>query len=166
MPREPVIILLMGVAGAGKTTVGRILARDLEWPFHDGDDFHPPGNVAKMRRGIPLSDADRAPWLAALRRLIDGLAGERRSAVIACSALRRAYRERLSEGRPEVRFVYLKGEYAAIRGRLLTRRGHFMSPDLLATQLAALEEPEDALTVDAGRKPGDVVAEIRRDLGL
>jgi gluconokinase len=166
MAREPVIIILMGVAGAGKTTVGRILARELGWPFYDGDDFHLPGNVAKMRRGIPLADADRAPWLAALRRLIDGLAGERRSAVIACSALKRAYRDRLASCRPEVRLVYLKGEHATVRRRLLARREHFLKEELLASQFATLEEPGDALTVDAGGEPGDVVAEIRRGLGL
>jgi gluconokinase len=164
--REPVIIILMGVAGAGKTTVGRILARDLGWPFYDGDDFHVPGNVAKMQRGIPLSDADREPWLAALRRLIDGLAGERRSAVIACSALKRAYRDRLASCRPEVRLIHLKGEYVTVRRRLLARRDHFLKEDLLASQFATLEELDGALTIDAGREPGDVVAEIRRVLGL
>jgi gluconokinase len=165
VPREPVIIILMGVAGAGKTTVGILLARELGWPFFDGDDFHSPGNVAKMRRGIPLTDADRAPWLEALRRLVDRLTEERRSAVIACSALKRAYR-RLAFRRPEVRIVYLKGEHAVVRRRVLTRREHFMKENLLASQFAALEEPEDALTVDAGRETGDVVAEIRRGLGV
>jgi len=158
------VIILMGVSGSGKTTVGQRLAAELGWPFYDGDDFHPPANVDKMRQGLPLTDDDRAPWLTALRHLIDGVLEARQSAVIACSALKQAYRNRLAGPHREVQFVYLKGSYALIRQRMLERHGHFMRAGLLASQFDTLEEPEEALTVDIAQEPGAIVDQIRRTL--
>jgi gluconokinase len=155
----------MGVAGAGKTSVGKLLASQLGWKFADGDDYHPAENVEKMRNGIPLTDADRAPWLEILRSLVGGWIAERESAVLACSALKGAYRERLHVS-PEVRVVYLKGSVALLRRRMRARQGHFMREEMLQSQLASLEEPEDALVVDVDRSPEEIVAEIRRKLSL
>jgi gluconokinase len=160
------IIILMGVSGSGKTTIGRLLAQDLGWPFSDGDDFHPQANVDKMRKGIPLTDDDRAAWLATLRHHIDTLVGDHRSAVLACSALKQAYRDRLSGGQAEVRFVYLKGDYELIRQRLFARRGHFMSASLLKSQFQTLEEPAEALVIDIAQTPEAAVEQIRRVLGV
>lgn len=158
------LIILMGVSGSGKTTIGRLLARDLGWPFHDGDDFHPQANIDKMRQGIPLTDDDRDAWLTALRQQIDTFIDTRQSAVLACSALKRTYRERLH--RPEVRFIYLKGDFALIRQRLLARQGHFMAADLLASQFATLEEPQGVPAIDIAQTPETIVAAIKRILAL
>ena len=160
------VVVLMGVTGAGKTTVGQQLAAALGWTFVEGDAFHPPANIAKMHRGEPLDDADRAPWLQAIRRRIDELVASAQSAVIACSALKRAYREVLARDRPEVTFVYLKASAALIAERLRHRAGHFMPPALLQSQLDTLEEPADGITVDAGPRPTTIVAAIRRRLSL
>ena len=160
-----VVILLMGASGSGKTTVGRLLASQLGWEFADGDDYHPAANVEKMRNGIPLTDADRAPWLETLRARIAGWIAAKRNAALACSALKRAYRERLRIG-PEVRVVYLRGTPELLRERLRARVGHFMTERMLESQLAALEEPEDAVVVDVDRSPAEIVAEIRAPLGL
>jgi gluconokinase len=171
----PAVVVVMGPAGAGKTTVGLARADALGWRFRDADDFHTPASVERMRRGEPLSDADRAPWLAALRAAIaDDLARAARGepgAVLACSALKRAYRDALvpADARPhDVRFVYLDVSARTLQARLATRPGHFATGTLLASQLATLEEPaptEDALTVD-GEQPVDaVVAEVVRQLG-
>jgi len=160
------VVILMGVSGAGKTTIGQLLARDLGWPFYDGDDFHPQANIDKMRQGIALTDDDRDSWLAALQRLIRELLRESRSAVIACSALKRSYRDRLLSGEHNVRLVYLKGDYDLIRKRLQKRQSHFMKADLLASQFETLEEPEGALTVDIAQEPGAIVGLIKRALGL
>ena len=160
------IVVLMGVTGAGKTTVGQQLAAALGWTFVEGDAFHPPANIAKMHRGEPLDDADRAPWLGAIRQRIDELVAAAQSAVIACSALKRAYREVLARDRPEVTFVYLKASAALIAERLRHRAGHFMPPALLQSQLDTLEEPADGITVDAGPPPAKIVAAIRRRLSL
>jgi gluconokinase len=154
-----VIVVLTGVSGSGKSTVGRLLAQELSWPFFEGDDYHPPENVRKMRAGIPLDDADRGPWLDALRTLMRKLLDAGRDAVIAASLLRRAYRDRLSL--PGVRFVYLKGEKPLIRDRLLQRTGHFFEPQLLDNQFAILEEPTDAIVVDVGAPPQQIAQEIR-----
>jgi len=155
----------MGVTGAGKTTVGQQFAAALGWTFVEGDAFHPPANIAKMHRGEPLDDADRAPWLRAIRQRIDELVASAQSAVIACSALKRAYRELLARDRPEVTFVYLKASAALIAERLQHRAGHFMPPALLQSQLDTLEQPAVGITVDAGPPPATIVAAIRRAIG-
>jgi gluconokinase len=160
------VVILMGVSGAGKTTIGRLLAQDLSWPFYDGDDFHPQANVDKMRQGIPLTDDDRDAWLAALRRQIDTLIDNRQSAVLACSALKQAYRDRLGGNRSEVHFIYLRGDSALVRQRLQERQGHFMKADLLVSQFATLEEPEGVPAIDIAQEPGAIVECIKRALGL
>jgi gluconokinase len=137
----PSVLVVMGVAGAGKSTVGRALAERLGWRYLEADDLHSPANVEKMRSGTPLTDADRAPWLAAVAEVIGGWLAQGASGVAACSALKRAYRERLAGGRDEVRFVYLEGSEATLRARLEARRGHYFPPALLASQLADLEPP-------------------------
>ena len=159
------IVIVMGVTGAGKTTIGQLLAEQLGWEFADGDDYHPAANVEKMRNGIPLTDADRAPWLETLRALIAGWIAAKKNAVLACSALKRAYRESLRLA-PEVQVVYLKGTPELLRQRLRARVGHFMTERMLESQLAALEEPEDAVVVDVDRSPAEIVTEILARLGL
>ena len=159
------IVVLMGVCGCGKTTVGRALAGQLAWPFHDGDGFHPPGNVAKMAAGTPLTDADRWPWLdriAAEMGAVDGAGGH---AVLACSALKQAYRDRIAKG-GDVRFVFLRGDQATIAARLATRQHEYMPASLLPSQFAALEEPQDAFVVDIRADVATQVAAIRRGLAL
>ncbi|MGH9538223.1 MAG: gluconokinase [Terriglobales bacterium] len=159
------IVVVMGVTGAGKTTVGQLLAQELGWKFADADSFHSPSNVEKIRQGIPLDDADRAPWLAALRRAIENWIAEHKNEVLACSALKKSYRDELSVG-GEVQFIYLKGSYDLIYQRLLTRHGHFASEKILASQFADLEEPKDALIVGIDAPPEKIVSAIRRGLGL
>jgi gluconokinase len=160
------IIILMGVSGSGKTTIGERLARVLGWPFYDGDQFHPPANVAKMQQGMPLTDEDRWPWLQALRAHIETCIHQGISAVLACSALKQAYRECLVLDEAEVKLVYLQGDYDLISERLAQRQGHFMPPGLLASQFAALEEPEQGVAVDIGHPPETIVALIREQLGV
>ncbi len=138
----------MGVAGCGKTTVGQALAARLGWDFYDADDFHPPANIAKMAGGIPLDDADRAPWLTTLHDLIAGCLQAERPGVLACSALKARYRQMLLADNAGVRIVYLKGDLALIQARLQARVGHYMRPELLQSQFEALEEPGDALVVE------------------
>ena len=159
------IVIVMGVTGAGKTTVGRLLAEQLGWKFADADDFHPPANVEKMRQGIPLTDDDRQPWLAQLRAAIDTWIAEKRDVVLACSALKRSYRQELDAG-PQVQFVYLKGSRELIAERLRARHGHFAGEQILAGQFADLEEPEGVAAVDIGGTPAEIVAGIREMLGL
>lgn len=154
------IVLLMGVSGAGKTTVGTMLASQLGWEFADADDYHPAANVEKMRNGIPLSDADRGPWLDSLRSLIAAWMAAGKSAVLACSALKQAYRDRLMVG-ASVRVVYLKADRELLRERLLLRRGHYMKEGMLESQIATLEEPADAIVLDARSSVEDIVREIR-----
>ncbi len=160
------VIVLMGVAGSGKTTVGRDLAADLGWEFADADGFHPEANVAKMSRGQPLDDTDRAPWLAAIRAHLDALVAAGRSAIIACSALRQRYRDTLINRATDVRLVYLKGTRELLWARISARQGHFMKPVMLDSQLAQLEEPTDALVVDIALPPDQIRAAIRRGLAL
>lgn len=160
------IVIVMGVAGSGKTTIGRRLAEALSWPFCDGDDLHPPANLEKMAAGLPLTDADRLPWLRELRRRIERHLDAGENAVIACSALKASYREILARDREAVRFVHLTGSPELIRRRLEQRQGHFMKALMLDSQLAALEPPADAVAVDVAGSPEEVVAEIRRRLGV
>lgn len=152
----------MGVVGAGKTTVGMLLAQKLGRQFADADDFHPKENIEKISQGIPLTDSDRAPWLAALRHTIEKWNAEGWNVVLACSALKRSYREELEAG--PVQFVYLKGDYDLISRRLRSRQGHFASELILRSQLADLEEPQDAITVTVDESPDEVVSEIIRQL--
>jgi gluconokinase len=159
------IVIVMGVTGAGKTTIGRLLAEQLGWQFADADDFHPAVNVEKICHGIALDDADRAPWLAALRNAILEWIAADRSIVLACSALKRSYRDQLAAG-PEVRFVYLKGSPALIAERLRSRHGHFADEKILAGQFSDLEEPQDAVTVDIDGTLEQIVSQIRQKLGL
>jgi gluconokinase len=160
------IVVVMGVSGSGKTAIGSALAARLGWTFFDGDDFHPAENIAKMHAGIPLTDADRDLWLAHLRDLLERIAARNGDAVLACSALRREFREALLRVASGLRIVHLRGEYALIEGRLRARRGHFMPPELLRSQFDALEEPDDALTIDVSGTPADVVDHILIGLGL
>lgn len=157
------ILIITGVAGAGKTTIGKILAKKLGWKFYDADDFHPQSNIEKMRRGVSLTDHDRRPWLEALHRLILEQTG---SAVIACSALKQSYRDKLQKGREDVKFVFLKGDKELIRERLEGRTGHYAKADLLEGQFGALEEPEDALSEDVSRDAATIADDIIRELKL
>lgn len=159
------IVIVMGVVGSGKTTVGQLLAEQLGWEFADADDFHSQANKEKIHKGIGLTDADRKPWLESLRTAIVQWIAERRSVVLACSALKRSYRSELEVG-PEVRFVYLKGSAALIASRLHARRGHFANEQILASQLSDLEEPENAITVGIAGTPPEIVQDIRSKLDL
>jgi gluconokinase len=160
------VVILMGVAGAGKTTIGRRLADELGWPFLDGDDLHPAASIKKMACGSALTDADREVWLQCLRERISALLREGRSGVIACSALKAVYRDRLMVERDQVRFVYLKADYELTRKRLQSRLGHFMKAELLHDQFATLEEPHGVLAIDAGQEPARITETIRRAFGL
>ena len=160
------VVVLLGVAGAGKTTVGRALARQTGWQLVDGDDFHSPAAIAKMHSGVPLADADRAPWLATLHAIAAAALDRRESIVIACSALKQRYRDTLRGTLRPVRFVYLKGDEPTLRQRLEQRDGHFAGPALLASQFADLEEPVDALTIDVTLPPDALVKQIVYELAL
>ena len=165
----PLVIVLMGVAGCGKSTTGAALAKALGWPFRDADSFHPPGNIAKMSSGAPLTDEDRMPWLAAIAHWIDERCGQGEPGIVSCSALKRAYRQRIIGARSRVRLVYLKGDKDLIGRRLEARRHHFMPASLLESQFATLQEPragEDPVTVNAAMSPRRVVAIILERLGL
>lgn len=159
------VIVLMGVSGSGKTTTGSVLAQQLGWEFADADDYHPTANVDKMRNGIPLTDADRAPWLDALRSLIADWIKQATNVVLACSALKQAYRKKLRVDQ-QVRVVYLKASPELLARRLFERHSHYMKKEMLESQLATLEEPEDAVVVDADRTTEEIVHEIRTRLGL
>jgi gluconokinase len=160
------VLIVMGVTASGKTTVGQQLAEVLGWPFYDGDDFHPEENVDKMRHGVPLTDADRTPWLERLHALIRDTLDRDGHAVIACSALRKSYRATLRGGLTDVRFVYLKVSRHVLQQRIDARRDHFMPPSLLDSQLRTLEEPADSLWIDGAQAPDAIVQEIRRRLPL
>ena len=154
------IVLVMGVAGSGKTTIGEALAHELGWPFVDADDYHPPENVAKMKAGIPLGDGDRWPWLDRLNQKLK----EFENAVLACSALKASYRERLAQDIERFITVYLDGDFALIHERMKSRRHRYMPAALLESQFAALEPPADAIRVDVAADPSSCVALIRRRL--
>lgn len=165
--RGPVIVVVAGVSGSGKSTVGALLAGRMGWKFIDGDELHPAANVAKMRAGVPLTDADRAPWLATIGAWMDQRIAAGTSGVVACSALRRAYRATLLDGRPDARLVFLLIDPATAAARLAARHGHFFPTTLLDSQFRALEPPgdgEDVLIVEAGRPPGELAAEIAAGL--
>jgi len=155
----------MGTTGAGKTTIGGMLAAQLNWQLADADTFHPPANIEKMSRGIPLNDTNRAPWLAAMRKAILEWIAAGKNVVLACSALKRAYRDELRPS-PQVKIVYLKGNYALFAERIRQRHGHFAGEGILAGQFADLEEPDDAITIDAAKSPEEIVAGIRKQLGI
>ncbi len=152
------VVVVMGVAGCGKSTVGPMIAEALGGAFAEGDQFHPPANVAKMSSGQPLDDSDRMPWLAAMAEAIRGWRRQPQPTVLACSALRQRYREILADGSDEVRFVYLRGTQDVIADRMARRRNHFMPPSLLTSQFATLEEPADAIVVDVGGEPSAIAA--------
>lgn len=163
----PRIVVLMGVSGCGKTTVGAALAEQMHSRFLEGDTLHPPENIAKMRRGEPLDDADRLPWLHAIAAVIDDWRARGISGVVACSALKRAYRDILIGARADVRLVYLRGTRDMIAARLAARRGHFMPAALLDSQFSALEEPEEeehAIVVAVDRAAEAIVEELREKL--
>ena len=160
------IVIVFGVSGAGKTTVGKLLAEVHGWRFYEADDFHPRANIDKMRKGIALTDEDRWPWLERLREQIKHSVAAGENAVLACSALKRAYRDRLRVS-TELKFIFLRGDYALIEEQLRQRRGHFMNPALLRNQFADLEEPgpdEDVLTIKLGPTPKELVKEIKTKL--
>jgi gluconokinase len=160
------IIVLMGVSGSGKTTVGKELARQLGWSFYDADDYHPAVNLAKMRAGVPLTDEDRLPWLQTLARLIDVAELQGEDVVLACSALKQAYRDHLAREGAAVNYVFLSASPELIRRRLEARRGHFMNTRLLASQLETLELPAGAIRIDVGPGPEVIAAEVRRGLRI
>src|SRR5581483_5910593 len=160
------VVIVFGVAGVGKTTIGKLLSSELGWKFYEGDDFHPIANVEKMKKGIPLNDGDRQPWLESLRERIKESLAANEDAVLACSALKRKYRDLLRVN-SQVRFVYLRGDKEIVRERLKQRRGHFFDPKLLESQFADLEEPgpdEAVLVVDAEGHPQQLVTKIVRSL--
>jgi gluconokinase len=159
------VIVLMGVSGSGKTTIGEVLAEALTWTFVEADDFHPIANVDKMRQGIPLDDEDRKPWLAALRKRMDEALDRGENIVLACSALKHAYQVYLEQHDPaQVHFVYLHGSEDLIRQRIAARTGHFMNPNLLHSQFETLEPPEDAIRVEVTASPEAIAGEIRQKL--
>jgi gluconokinase len=160
------VVLLMGVTGSGKTTVGEKLAAELGWTFSDADDFHPAANKAKMRAGIPLTDDDRWPWLLAVRQVIEQALRDNRGAIVACSALKAAYRDALAGGLEPVRFVLLDGDPAVLKARLVQRRHEFMNPALLESQIDTLERPPNAIVIDIELPLDEQVRRIRRALGV
>lgn len=154
------ILLIMGVAGSGKSTIGHRVAAQLGWPYFEADDFHSPSNKAKMAQGTALTDEDRAPWLAAIRTEMDGVRATGGRAVFTCSALKNSYREVLLGGTDDVALIYLSGDFETIFARVSRRKGHFMKADLVRSQFEALEPPSDALTLDVRLAPDEIVRRI------
>ena len=160
-------IVVMGVSGSGKSTVGRLLAQTLRLPFQDGDELHPPDNIARMAAGVPLTDADRQVWLAAIGKRLAAAGGRRDGVVVACSALKRAYRDQLRADAPDLRLIYLHGDTPLLAARLAARRDHYMPASMLPSQLAALEPPrpeEGAIEVDVAQPPEAIVQAVCRQL--
>jgi gluconokinase len=167
--KEGSALVVMGVSGSGKTTVAELLAKQLNWPFMEGDRLHPPANVEKMRQGIPLTDADRGPWLDRIGEELKSWAAEGKSGVLTCSALKHAYRDRIRSARPDVRFIYIKGSEALIEARVAARHHEYMPASLLRSQFDTLEEPtpdEQVVTVDAGGSADREVAAVIAALNL
>ena len=160
------VIIVMGVSGSGKTTIGQALADALDWRFSDADDFHSPENVEKMRSGIALTDEDRDPWLRAIRAAIEHWKRDEPGHVLACSALKANYRESLGQNDPDVKFVYLQGGFELISQRLKERKSHFFNSALLRSQFDALEVPEDALVVDISKEPQEILRTILEAIKL
>lgn len=162
----PSVIVVMGVSGSGKSTIGQQLAERLRWSFFDGDDFHPPENIAKMSQGIPLDDDDRRPWLQAMHAKLADLLAQGTPTVLAASLLRQRYRDLVLSGLRDVRLVYLKADPRLIDERLQQRQGHFFKPQLLASQLQILEEPADAVVISVDAPSASIVAQLVNELGL
>jgi len=160
------ILIVMGVAGAGKTTVARLLAEELSWSFRDADEFHSASNIEKMSCAIALEDADRTPWLAAMRAAVETWLREDTNAVLTCSCLKAAFRQTLVVDPARVRFVYLKGSFDLIEARLRQRTHHFLQAQLLQSQFAILEEPQDAIIADVSDPPAVIVTKIRKALWI
>ena len=157
---DPLAIILMGVSGCGKTSVGKQLSMRLDWPFYDGDDFHPPENILKMAQGVPLNDQDRKPWLLNLNKIIHQHLENGQSILLACSALKYDYRNQLVNRNPSTIFVYLKGSFDLIFARMQARPGHYMKENMLRSQFEALEEPVDALIIDTNKNLENITEEI------
>ena len=159
------ILLVMGVTGAGKTTVGKLRAQQLGWLFLDGDSFHPPANIEKMHRGIPLTDQDREPWLAAIHAELVNCTAKHLNVVLACSALKQSYRDQLAAGL-DLRVCYLRGAYDEMKKHLASRRGHFAGEAILAAQFADLQEPRDAVVLRVNQSPQEIVRQALQQLNL
>jgi gluconokinase len=166
MPDKCQLLLVAGVSGSGKSTVGSLLASQIGWEFHDGDSYHPPANVEKMRSGTPLNDSDRVPWLAAMRAAIETCLRDGRGAVFVASALKEAYRSALCDGLDGIGLVFLHGDFELIRARMEARQGHYMGSRMLESQFALIEWPHGALEVDVSATPEEAVRKIRAHFGV
>lgn len=158
------VVIVMGVSGSGKTTIGKKLAAELGWEFFDGDDYHPPTNIEKMSKGIPLNDDDRQTWLELLRGLIEGLQQQNKGGIIASSALKASYRDILVDGDDGITVVYLRGNYDLIWERMKSRQGHYMKANMLKSQFDALQEPDDAIIVDITDSPDEIMQQVMKHL--
>lgn len=154
------VCIVMGVSGSGKSTIGEMLADRMNWPFYDGDDFHPDSNVKKMEQGFPLSDEDRKPWLNSIHACIRQILDKQKHAVFASSALKESYRNILQDDLDDICWIYLKGDYDLIYNRMQERRGHFMKPEMLRSQFEALEEPDNAIIIPISNEPEEIVEQI------
>jgi gluconokinase len=165
-PLPPTVVLIMGVAGSGKSTIGRRLAAELRWPYHEADDFHSAANKEKMARGVPLDDYDRAPWLASIRAAMDDCLAAGHSAVFTCSGLKEKYRRVLMDGAPGVLLVYLACDMETSLARVGRRQGHYMKAEMVKSQFEALEVPTDGLTIDTKLPPDRIITTIKREFSL